>query len=294
LEIADGIHLIKNPHSTYFVSSVLITGKTLTLVDAGRVESPDNSIYPAIKALGREPQEISLLVLTHSHWDHSAGAAQIKRETGCKLAVHSNGEAYLKDPETVARELAGRFPGIPPGNMADLDAVTPEILFAHGSTIPLDDRELKIVHTPGHSACSSCIVEPDLGIYIAGDSIQGRGEGRPLIFHDTIDYIASMKRLRGETIETLVNGHPFPPSGKGVLRGEKATMHVEESIKAVEVLTATVLETLKESDSPVTIMEIHETAGASQTYTIGCILESLAARGKASRETDGGRTVWQA
>jgi glyoxylase-like metal-dependent hydrolase (beta-lactamase superfamily II) len=294
LEIADGIHLIKNPHSTYFVSSVLITGESLTLVDAGRVESPENSIYPAIRALGREPREISLLVLTHSHWDHSAGAAQIKRETGCKVAVHSNGEAYLTDPETVARELTGRFPGIPPGNMADLDPVTPEIVFTHGSTIPLSDRELKIVHTPGHSACSSCIVEPDLGLYIAGDSIQGRGERRPLIFHDTTDYLSSMRRLQGEPIETLVNGHPFPPSGKGVLRGEETKQHVAESIIAVEELRATVLETLKESGNPLTVMEIHEAAGAYQPYTLGCILESLEAEGKATRETTGGRMVWQA
>ncbi|MEE8354230.1 MAG: MBL fold metallo-hydrolase [Candidatus Bathyarchaeia archaeon] len=294
MEIADGIHLIKNPHSTYFVSSVLIMGETLTLVDAGRVESPENSIYPAIRALGREPREISLLVLTHSHWDHSAGAAQIKRETGCKVAVHSNGEAYLTDPETVARELTSRFPGIPPGNMAALDAVTPEIVFTDGSRIPLGDRELKIVHAPGHSACSCCIVEPDLGLYIAGDSIQGRGERRPLIFHDTRDYIASMNRLLGEPIETLVNGHPFPPSGKGVLRGETTKRHVEESIKAVEELRAIVLETLKESDGPVTIMDVIEAGVESQPYTVGCILESLEAESKATRETAGGVMLWQA
>jgi len=294
LEIADGIHLIKNPHSTYFVSSVLILGESLTLVDAGRVESPDNSIYPAIRALGRDPKEISLLVLTHSHWDHSAGAAQIKRETGCKVAVHSNGEAYLTDPETVARELTNRFPGIPPGNMAEFDAVTPEIVFGHGSTIPLDERDLKIVHTPGHSACSSCIVEPDLGLYIAGDSIQGRGERRPLIFHNTTEYLASMKRLQGESIETLVNGHPFPPSGEGLLRGEAAKLHVAESIIAVEELRRLVLETLNESDSLMGIKEIHDAAGAYQPYTIGCILESLEAEGKATRESKGGRTLWQA
>ena len=113
MEIEGGIHLIKNPHSTYFVSSVLLMGESLTLVDAGRVESPENSIYPAVRALGRDPREISLLVLTHAHWDHCAGASQIKRETGCKVAVHSNGEAYLTDPETVARSLRADSPGYP-------------------------------------------------------------------------------------------------------------------------------------------------------------------------------------
>ena len=42
-----------------------------------------------------------------------------------------------------------------------------------------------------------------------------------------------MKRLLGEPMETLVNGHPFPPSRKGGLRGEATKQHVEESIKAV-------------------------------------------------------------
>ena len=294
MEIADGIHLIKNPHNTYFVSSVLIMGESLTLVDAGRVESPKTSIYPAIRALGRDPREISLLVLTHAHWDHCAGAVQIKRDTGCDVAVHSNGKAYLADPETVARELTSRFPGVPAGNMAAFDAVDPEIVFSEGSTIALDGRDLKVVHTPGHSAGSCCIVEPDLGLYIAGDSIQGRGERRPLIFHDANAYLSSMKRLLGEPIEILVNGHPFPPSGEGVLRGEATKRHVEESLKAVEELRDTVLEALDGSAGPVSVTEVHEATGVSQPFTIGCILEALAAEGKATRETIGGRVQWQA
>ena len=294
MEIADGIHLIENPHSTYFVSSVLITGETLTLIDAGRVESPDNSIYPTIRALGRDPSEISLLVLTHSHWDHSAGAAQIKKETGCNVAVHSEGEAYLSDPETVARNLTERFPGIPPGNMAELDAVEPEIVFSEGSTIALDGRELKVAHTPGHSAGSCCIIEPDLGLYISGDSIQGRGEGRPLLFHDADAYVESMKRLLGEPIKAIVNGHPFPPSGEGVIRGKAVKVQLEESIKAVEELRETVSEALRGSEGALSVLQIHEATGASRPYAIGCILESLEAEGKVTRETTGGKLLWRA
>jgi glyoxylase-like metal-dependent hydrolase (beta-lactamase superfamily II) len=253
--MADGVHLIENPHRTYFVSSVLFAGETLILVDAGRAESPETSIFPTIKALGRNPQEISLLILTHAHWDHCAGAAQIKRETGCDVAIHSKGETYLKNPETVARELATRFPGIPSGNVADFDAVEPEIVFQDGSKIALNGRELKIIHTPGHSPDSCCIIEPKLGLYIAGDSIQGRGERRPLIFHDAGAYLASLKRLMEKPIETIVNGHPFPPSRKGVLRGTAAKRHIAQSIIAVEELRDKILEALKGSDSPMSLID---------------------------------------
>ena len=293
MEIANGIHLIKNPHSTYFVSSVLLMGESLILVDAGRVESPETSIYPAIKALGRDPQEISLLILTHAHWDHCAGAAQIKRETDCEVAIHSKGEAFLTDPKRVAKELKSRFSEIPTGKLADFEAVKPEIVFSEGSTIALDGRELKVLHTPGHSAGSCCIVEPDLSLYITGDSIQGRGERRPLLFHDSRAYVTSMKRLLREPIEAIVNGHPFPPSGKGVLRGEATKQHIEESIKAVEELTDTIMEVLNESDGPMSLIETQEAARAPQPYSVGCILEALKAEGKATIEITGGRMLWQ-
>ena len=293
LEIEDGIHLIKNPHNTYFVSSVLITGESLTLIDAGRVESPSRTIYPYIRALGRDPEEIDLIVLTHAHWDHCAGAAQIKMETGCEVAVHTRGETYLKNPRKVTMELGSRFPGIPAGSMAEFGAVEPVTPLEEGSEIHLDGRKLKVIHTPGHSACSCCIVEPDLGLYITGDTIQGRGERRPLIFGDVEEYLASMKRLLREPIKTVVNGHPFPPSGKGVLRGGEAILQIEESIRAVEELRRTILRILDESRGPLNVMEVFEAADASQPFTIGCLLEALEAEGEATRETIGGNVLWR-
>ena len=117
MEIADGIHLIRNPHRSYFVSSCLFVGDGLTLVDAGRSESPEESIYPYIRRLGREPSEISLVVLTHAHWDHCGGLARIVRDTGCDVAVHRLGRAYLVDPGLSGREREERFPGVPSGDV---------------------------------------------------------------------------------------------------------------------------------------------------------------------------------
>jgi glyoxylase-like metal-dependent hydrolase (beta-lactamase superfamily II) len=293
LEIEDGVHLIKNPHRNYYVSSVLILGDSLTLIDAGRAESPNTSIYPAIKALGRDPMEIDLIVLTHAHWDHCAGVAQIKRETDCRVAVHINGECYLRNPEMVVREINSRFPGVPPGKMGAFDAIEPDELFIDGTEIHLDGRKLKVVHTPGHSPCSCCIVEPDFGLYIAGDSIQGWGGRRPLIFYDLKDYLSSMEQLLDEPIKTMVNGHPFSPSGKGILKGEEAIRQIEGSIRAVDELTSTILRILDASEAPTSLMKILEIAKISRAFTIGCILEVLEAEGKVTRETVRGNVLWQ-
>jgi glyoxylase-like metal-dependent hydrolase (beta-lactamase superfamily II) len=293
MKIEDGVHLTKNPHKSYFVSSVLFTGKSLTLIDAGRAESPSTSIYPSIKDLRRDPEEISLIVLTHAHWDHCAGAAEIKNDTGCEVTVHRMGEKYLLDPDEVNRDLGTRFPGIPLGDMDKFNAIIPDTLLEDGSEIELEDRKLKIIHTPGHSACSCCIVEPDLGLDIAGDSIQGRGENRPLLFHDAEEYLKSMKRLMDEPIKKLVSGHPFPPYSKAILGETESTRQIEESVLAVEELKRKILRTLESFDSPVSTQEIFEAANSARPYTVGCILEALEHEGKISSIKERHKVLWQ-
>jgi glyoxylase-like metal-dependent hydrolase (beta-lactamase superfamily II) len=293
LEIADGIHLIRNPHRSYFVSSCLIVGEGLALVDAGREESPEQSIYPYIRGLGREPSEISLAVLTHAHWDHCGGLARIVRDTGCDVAVHRLGRAYLVDPGLSGREREERFPGVPSGGV-DFEAVEPDVLLSDGSSLNVDGRHLRVVHTPGHSTCSCCIVDESEGVYVAGDSVQGRGEARPLIFHSIDAYVESMRRLLGEPIEALVNGHPFPPSGKAVLRGEEIRVHIEESLRAVEELRAIVLTALKGASAPISLPRLHEETGAAPPLTIGCVLEALEAEELAERKKSESGDLWLA
>jgi len=291
LEIADGIHLIKNPHRSYFVSSCLIVGDGLALVDAGREESPEESIYPYIRGLEREPSEISLVVLTHAHWDHCGGLARIVVDTGCDVAVHGRGRAYLVDPELSGREREERFPGVPSGGVG-YEAVEPDILLSDGSYLNVDGRRLRAVHTPGHSVCSCCIVDEAEGIYVAGDSVQGRGEARPLIFHSIDAYEESMRRLLGEPIRALVNGHPFPPYWRAVLRGEEIRTHIEESLRAVEELRTIVLATLKGASAPLSLTRVHEETGAASPLTIGCVLEALESEGLAERKKSENGDLW--
>ena len=214
MEIAKGIHLIKCPWSTYFVSSCLIVDESLTVIDAGTGASPEISIYPYIRELGRKPSEISHILLTHAHLDHCAGVATMKRETGCMVGVHELGRPYLEEPGLIFKQLRNRFPTLDDVTKEDFEPVKADIYFKHGDIININERELKIIHVPGHSPDSSCLVDEEQGVYICGDSIQGRGGRRPLIFHGSTAYRESMKKLLEEPFNVLVNGHPFPPFEK--------------------------------------------------------------------------------
>lgn len=283
MEVAEGIHLVKCPWSTYFVSSCLIVDNNITVIDAGTRESPEIAIYPYLRSLGREPSEISHVLLTHAHHDHCGGVAPIKRETGCKVGVHELGKPYLEDPGLVDRQLRGRFPTLFDDGMADFDPVEVDIPFRDGDAIDLGGRVLRVLHVPGHSVCSSCLVDEEQGVYICGDSVQGWGDRRPLLFHSSTEYLESMRRLLGEPIKIMVNGHPFPPFSRAILKDHEGIEHVRRSLRGVEELRKLVLDILEAAAEPMTIRKLHERAGVSSPVTIGCILEALGREGKAEK-----------
>jgi len=292
MEIARGIHLIKCPWSTYFVSSCAIIGETVALIDVGTSDSPESAIYPYLKNIGRDPSEISHVILTHAHFDHCGGAATIKKETDCKIYVHESGRPYLEDAGLINRELHSRFPSLYPEGEPSFESVRADATFRDGDVLDLGDRQVRVLHTPGHSPCSSCLIDVKQGVYISGDSVQGRGERRPLLFYSSKEYAESMRRLSEEPVEILVTGHPFPPFNDAVLRGEYAVKHIHESLRGIEELRALVWETLKRSDKPLSVRQIHGEVGRSQPVTIGCILEDFERENKVERMKVGENYLW--
>jgi len=82
MQITKHIHAIKIPFQIAigpgkkvdrFVYTYLIYGKKICLIDTG-VASSEQVIFDYIRKTGRNPDDISLIVLTHSHPDHIGAA----------------------------------------------------------------------------------------------------------------------------------------------------------------------------------------------------------------------------
>ncbi|MEM2739928.1 MAG: MBL fold metallo-hydrolase [Candidatus Bathyarchaeia archaeon] len=285
MKVAGDVYVVECPFLRlgYFVSSCIIVGRGVIVVDTGVEESPRLAIYPYIEGLGSRISDISHILLTHAHFDHCGGAASMRGEAMCRVGVHELGKPFLEDPLLLDTQLTWRFPTLFQVGEPKFKPLEADISFRDGDILDADGIQLRILHTPGHSICSSCIVYEDRGIYICGDSIQGRGGNRPLLFHSSMEYIESLNRLSKEHVEVLVLGHPFPPFGKAVLRGWEAREHIKESLKAIEELNHLVLEILRDSRRPMDPRQICEALGVSQPVTIGCILEDLEGEGRVER-----------
>lgn len=84
------IHRITLGVTNYY----LIGEESLIMVDSG---SPDNlnKFSKMMSRLSLKPENISLLFLTHGHFDHIGSASEIKKLVGCKIAI-----PHLPYPQT--------------------------------------------------------------------------------------------------------------------------------------------------------------------------------------------------
>lgn len=88
--VAPGIHLVQHAN----VNCYLIEDTDgLTLVDAG-LPAVWRPLGHAVRALGRRPEDIKALVLTHAHFDHVGAARRLVERLGVPVCAH-RAEHYL-------------------------------------------------------------------------------------------------------------------------------------------------------------------------------------------------------
>lgn len=105
--------------------------------------------------------DLKYILLTHGHFDHIYGSASLKElYPQAKLCIHEADEICLNDTE---RNLIGDYAGLP--------VLNADISFKDGDCFSLNNFELKVVHTPGHSEGSVCFIDDVNKIIFSGDTL---------------------------------------------------------------------------------------------------------------------------
>ena len=128
---------------------------------------------------------LKLIVTTHGHWDHSGDNARVAEHTGAQIAVHPLDAYRLTDPAASSAPFE-----IPP--------CVPAVDLEEGGEIRFGALRLEVMHTPGHTEGSVCLLDRDGGRLYSGDTLFAGSFGRVDLPGGSPEaMVASLDRLRG-------------------------------------------------------------------------------------------------
>lgn len=117
------------------------------------------------EALAERGWTLKFIISSHRHWDHIGDNAAVVAATGAQLAAHPLDRPGLLEPHVTWAP----FP-VPPS--------VPAIDLADGDVIRFGQLRLRVLHTPGHTEGSVCLLAADEGLLFTGDTLFAGAWGR--------------------------------------------------------------------------------------------------------------------
>jgi len=111
---------------------------------------------------------ITHILLTHAHFDHVGGLAELKEETNAPIYIHPDAVSMLQQAGTSAAYFGIALP--PPPNA--------DIMLAENDVIKVGNLELNVLFTPGHAPGHVCFYLQAHDVLFDGDVLFQQSIGR--------------------------------------------------------------------------------------------------------------------
>jgi len=109
--------------------------------EAVLIDAPGDVWAEVAPILAETKCKLVELWITHGHWDHTQGGAEIVRETGAKVRAHKDDQLLIETPEVMKRFM---------GEDLGLQPIHVDIWNAQGDKFAALGVEVEVRHVPGH------------------------------------------------------------------------------------------------------------------------------------------------
>jgi glyoxylase-like metal-dependent hydrolase (beta-lactamase superfamily II) len=197
-EVMPGVRRIQcnNPGPFTFKGTVsYIVGRgQVAIIDPGPVdEAHSAALLDAVRG-----ETVTHIIVTHTHRDHSPGAARIKAATGAPT--------FAEGPHRASRPLfTGEAVRIESGGDSDFH---PDTILRDGDTVSGPGWTLQAITTPGHTANHMAFALKEANMLFSGDHVMAWST--PVVAPpdgSMTDYMASLEKLARRSEPTYFPGH---------------------------------------------------------------------------------------
>lgn len=165
------------------------------------IDAPEGVWAEVEPVLEREKCRLTDLWITHGHWDHVQGAAEVVRATGAKVTAHKADQRLIESPQVMSAYLA-------PGTR--LEPVKVDTWLTPPQKFQALGAGVEVRHVPGHCPGNVLFYFERSGTVFVGDALFRGSIGRTDLPGGGFEMLANSIRTQIYTLpdETVVySGH---------------------------------------------------------------------------------------
>lgn len=245
-------------------NTYLIGNQQLAVIDPGpAMAEHTDTLVKIANTLGAH---IRWILCTHTHADHSPGAALLRRLTGARIYGMPAPEGPSQD-----RNFA------------------PDEIWQENSRLDTDEFSIRAVHTPGHASNHLCFLHEQEKTLFTGDHIM---QGSTVVIAppdgNMSDYLRSLEKLKTLDVDRLAPGHgDIIPTPLQIIEGliQHRLMRERKALHKLQALGPCNLETL----TPAVYDEVPPFLHALARFSLLAHLLKLQEDGRVKQENE----IWQ-
>jgi len=198
---------------------LILDGDRSILVDAGMPGMAGRILAKARNA-GIRPQDIGLIVLTHSHIDHVGSLFALKKATEAQVLIHAMEADHIRKGHSPFPAGTNRFSRVISflgqrllSRLVNFTPTEPDQIVTKKCDLRPLGFQGELLHTPGHSCGSICLLLEE-GTALAGDTVFGifPNSAFPPFAENVQELLSSWHLLLSAGCQEFLPGHGRPVS----------------------------------------------------------------------------------